>query len=503
VRALVRALVVLSPLTAVTIGAALIQAKLLAVMIGPAGTGLYALAVSFMALVATLMGLGLNVSLPKLVAEFRESAVEDVWRVLLLGLGTSLFVGLTISAVLLATRSTLVPLLLGNDALPHREFSFVLVAGLIGALLSALTGALQGYLKGLRNIRAYVRATSLFVLLMLGAVVAGAAAAGPRGAIAGFVIGQMAGLIVIGLADLHETRKQLVPMAGVHRRGNLLGLQVRVWHLGFGAVAALLAVSFGQNLVRSYVTQSISVTAVGLFVAAWALSNRLPSLVYQTLSTHTVPTISALRRDWDGIAKEQNNALRAGLLVGTPALCMALPLLHWLIPIFLSSRFLPAIHLMRLMLVGELLSIVYWSTSLALYPTGRPTSNAASEWAWWGVFIALAVSFVPSLGLTGLGYAYILAYLLLCCAVYALESWHHGFRWTASNLRLILASTTAIATLAAIGEVASVAASFQVLAAVVILGGWATASITVRERKEARLHLIHLKTHVRGLRTRS
>src|SRR5439155_15020233 len=135
---------------------------------------------------------------------------------------------------------------------------------------------------------------------------------------------------------------------------------------------ALLAPSVGQYAVRSYLSQSRGLTAVGFFAAAFGISNRIPILIYQTFGTYVGPTISALGRDWRAITIEQNSALRMGLLGATPLLCSIVMFLPWIVPFLLSSRFEPIIPMLRLMLVGELVSVIYWATSISLYSSGRP-----------------------------------------------------------------------------------------------------------------------------------
>jgi O-antigen/teichoic acid export membrane protein len=498
-RDVLRSFILLSPLAFVNLTLTLVQGKVLAVVLGPDGTGLYFLAISFTGLIATLMGLGLSASLPKLVAEFRENRQTDIWLTVVVGIAMSSFLGLILVGVIVATDMTLARALLGGDALSSSTITFVLVTGLAGAFPWSWALALQGFLKGLRNLRRYVKAGSIAAAAFLACVLGGAIIGGARGAVVGTVVGQLTNSLVFAIAAIREARAQQVPITISGATIRMPALQKRLWYLGLGAVVALFASSFGQNVVRSYLAKNISLTALGFFAAAWALSNRIPSMIYQTFSAYTVPTISALAQDWRGVAREQNHALRLGMLLGTPIMCMTSVLLPWLIPVMLSSSFLPSSQLIRLMLIGELLSIVAWATCLALYPTGRATINALSEWIWWGVFIGTLIPLTKALGLEGIGCAYIGAYLTLSLAAFAWEWRHHRLLWTVGNLRLIATSLAAVLLVSGLGAFSDLPIAAQLLLTLATLSSWALLSVTMRERQEARTALNNLGTRVRAI----
>jgi O-antigen/teichoic acid export membrane protein len=498
-RDVLRSFILLSPLAFVNLTLTLVQGKVLAVVLGPDGTGLYFLAISFSGLIVTLMGLGLSASLPKLVAEFREKHQVDIWLTVVVGIAMSSLLGLILVGVVVATDVTVARMLLGGDALSSSTITFVLVTGLAGAFPWSWALAFQGFLKGLRNLSGYVKAGSIAATALLACVLAGAVIGGARGAVVGTILGQLTNTIVFATAAIREAKAQELPITLSRVAIRMPALQKRLWYLGLGAVVALFASSLGQNVVRSYLANNLSLTALGFFAAAWALSNRIPSMIYQTFSAYTVPTISALAQDWRAVAREQNHALRLGLLLGTPIMCVTTILLPWLIPVMLSSSFLPSSQLIRLMLIGELLSIVAWATCLALYPTGRAGINALSEWIWWGVFIGAAIPLTATIGLKGIGCAYIAAYLTLSVAAFAWEWRHHRLLWTVGNLKLIATSLAAVLVASGLAAFSALPIVAQLLLTLATLASWALVSVTASERQEARTALNSVGTRVRAI----
>ena len=145
------------------------------------------------------------------------------------------------------------------------------------------------------------------------------------------------------------------------------------------------------------IARTLDLHALGLFAAAWAITNRLPALVYQTLNIYAMPRLSSLGNDWNAITREQNEALRLGLTLMAPILCLAIAASPWLVPILLSHAFLPAARILEIMFVGELLSVVFWTLSMGLFSTGRAAKFAAAEWGFWALLLASSAALAPIL----------------------------------------------------------------------------------------------------------
>ena len=221
---------------------------------------------------------------------------------------------------------------------------------------------------------------------------------------------------------------------------------------------------------------------MGFFAAAWSITNRFPTLLYQTFSVHLVPTISSLGQDWRRISDEQNNALRLSLLAATPVLAVAIVAAPLVIHILLSSEFLPMSDLLRVMLFGELLSLVYWATGIALYPSGRPLASAVCEWSWWLLFALGLVVLTQSSGLLGAGYAYAGSYGFMATAIYMVETRRGHLRWTRSNLRLLALSVGTLLAVMTVSTAASGSTVILILLLVMVLIAWPFVGFTAKER---------------------
>jgi O-antigen/teichoic acid export membrane protein len=484
---MLRGLLTLAPLTLLTICTALIQAKILAVLLGPKGLGFFFLAISFLNLMTTIAALGTTSSVTKLVAEYGG---KDEERAIVPSIALALAIVTTVSAalmvLLLIDQELFRRLMLGGSTVDSNDRRFILVLTLLALFPTAWNVVAQASLRGLQSIRHYALAGSLGIVLLLLCVTIPAWLWGVRGALMGSVVGQFLSFGTFAFFSLHvlRTRGSLSP--GPRPSSKPSHLVGRLLQLGVLALIAGLAAAVGQNAVRSYLAAHLSLSAVAFFGAAWSLSNKLPLLIYQTFSAYTIPRISSFGQDWEKIRTEQNHALRLAFLAAAPTIALVISGQNVVIRLLFSSKFLPMGDLMRTMLVGELVSILFWVMSLALYPTGRAGLNVIAEWTWWTLFLGGVVLLTARWGLESIGWAYLGAYTIMASLLYAWQRSRHDFHLTPENLRLLFLSIALVGTVAAAGGIGQ--ASGWTRAAVTVLGLclWSVFAPSARERTAAR-----------------
>jgi O-antigen/teichoic acid export membrane protein len=481
VRNTLRGFLAISPLTAVTVVTALLQNKVLAVALGPAGTGFYALILTFAGGFSTVAGLGISSALMKQISEFGTGDRRDeIWPITILGFATVTAAGFGLLVVVVIAYGPLASAFL-SDSLSASDQRFVLVAAAASAIPLAWVPTLSGVLRGLRSLREYV-AAALFgaVVPMIGLVV-GAWQFDVRGAFIGYILGQMVA-VAVGLGYVVKVARDRGIPFRIRLPFHLLrGLERGLVALGLLALIAGLADAIGQPIVRSEIAGGLDLAALGFFAAAWSISNRLPTLIYQTMTAYVLPEISAMRRDWREIVRLQNDACRISLLIATPLLCAVAAAGPWIVPLLFSHSFSPMVELLQLMLIGELLSIVAWAGASALYASGRGGVNIAAEWWFWLVFTVGCVIAVSLGELNAIGGAYILAEGLLATSIYLWDRRHHDFRWQRKNTRLIALSLAALAAVDVLSILTNLPQLVVLILAAVVVAAWAIAVVESSE----------------------
>jgi enterobacterial common antigen flippase len=465
-------------MTVATAGAALVQAKVLAVLVGPSGTGFYGLALALLTLLSTVGALGVSSALMKKVAELGGTEGErDTWRTGLLGIGTVLAVSAVLTVLMLVNYNAVTDLYLHGSSVSASDQRFIVVAVAIGVVPASLVPTIGGFLRGLRSLREYVIAGVIGALAPMVAVIVGALVYDARGAFVGFLVGEVMAAAAVLYFAIRVAKRRGIPFEIRADRDKLFAIERGLLVLGGFALLIGLAGSFAPAVVRGHIANVFDLRAVGFFTAAWAITNRIPSLIYQTFTAYLLPELSALRRDWPAIVKVQNDTCRISLLVVTPVLALTIAAGPWIVSVLLSDSFHPMVDLLRLMLVGELLSVIAWSGGSAFYPSGRPAAAASVEWLYWVMFVAGVFIAGGLHDLNAVGAAYAISYVFLVAVIYAWERWHHDFRWSRPNQGLMGLSLAVVGGAAAISMLTGVSTWLDVVLVAAALVIWAGVAV--------------------------
>ena len=477
-RSTFRGFLTLSPLTMTTAVAALVQNKVLAVVVGPSGVGFYGLALTLATLFSTIAALGISAALMKRIAEIGGTEHEsDTWGTAVLGIGTVVVVSALLTALVILNYHLVADLFLKSDTISDSDRRFIVVASAVGILPAALVPTMGGFLRGLRSLREYVIAGVIGAIALVVAIVVGALVGDARGAFIGFLIGEVINAATLFVYALRVARGKGISFRIHLERRHLVTIEKALLVLGILALVAGLGSNVGQAVARAHLANAFNLQAVGFFAAAWAISNRVPNLIYQTFTSYLMPEISALRRNWEPIVKIQNDACRISLLAVTPVLSLAIAAGPWIVSILLSESFQPMVDLLRLMFIGELISVVAWAGGSALYPSGRPLSSAVFEWSFWAVFVAGVFVAAGADELNAVGGAYIVAEAVLVAMIYVWERRHHNFRWSAQNLRLIALSLVVISASAVLAMLTGLPTVVAVALVACLLAVWAFTAV--------------------------
>lgn len=471
----------IAPLTATNVVVGLIIGKILAVTLGPDGTGKYVLALAMLGFVASLATLGFGPVLTKMTAELSgagrvRAAFPPLRRCLLLVGGLAVVGGVLVVTVLDGVA--------GLAELDDRVL--VVLVGL-GVAPSACLLVLQGALKGARDFAAYVRVGFVITLSNLLLTAVGASVAGVPGAVGGSVLVMVVGSLITVLA-LGRMSDRPLPESPEHDHTTTTrtGL-ASMLSLGALALVAIMAATAGQAGSRLVIANTVGLAGVGFFAAAWAVSNRIPALVYQTFSAYLSPTLSALRRDWGRIRGEQDAALRTSLKLVVPMLVLVSANATWIVPLLLSPAFSPMIPMLQVMLVGEVLSTLHCVLAGALFPTGRPLAHAGFEWLWWVLFAAGVATLPRLLGLEGIGLAYAGSYVVTVAGLLVYECRGWALPVSRSTLGLVAVGAAIVAVPAVLARVTGAPSFLSDGLGVGLAAGWC-AWLLIGRRPRPRTH---------------
>lgn len=452
----------------------LIRGKILALLVGPAGIGLFGVLNVLFNTGTTVAGLNLQSTGVRQVGATPANSPERARA------KTGLWLFAWLAAIIggfafwLFERFVYVP---NTPALVSGP-SFPWIALAVG--LSTLNGAQLVILQVYGKIAAiaYVRLLGSFLSMVLAVL-------------AVYLLGTT-GLYVAVLA---------VPLSGIivaliWSRG--MGWQIRTplgrwvigeWRtliiMGVGLTAASITGNASQLLLRSVITDRGGLSAAGLFQAAWTLTNVNLSVILSAMAVGYFPRLTALAQYPDKLAETLNQQLHVALLLASPILTFAVGFAPLLLQLLYSNSFTGASHVLQLQIAGDVLKIATWSMGYVLL-----AMNATVGFFIAGVTFDIAVVVLvwllyPLIGLDSAGLGYVIALALSMITSLVLIA-RHGITIDRRNMTWIAALFGCLIVLSLVSMysvVTGIGLSLAVLPAILV--------ITWREARRMDLPLPH------------
>lgn len=398
------------------------RVKIIAALLGPAGTGLIAQTVVLQDLLRQASLLGAGNGFLKLVAEaVGRDDRETLER--LIPTAFALFGGL---ALLLGGASVLCAPWLARLVFHDESLAPLVVIAALG-LLFAVPGALmQRTLSGALQFRAYAQLAIADALTGLAATAALVWALGLTGAVSALAVAEAA---TVAIGGVLVWRFVVRPRGLVLRPGHLDAAIVRRLFRLAGALALTSLVAAGATLlVRSSIIGQAGAEANGYYQVAWQVGQNYLGILSASLWTYGMPKVATKVHDPSAVQALQDDFLRIALAVLAPGILVLLCSREVWVPVLYTRAFLAAAPMLCWQLGGELIAMLRQSMNISLLPRERLgflLFQAVFYWAGWAV---LALVLLPRFGGIGVAIAYCAANLAALVVTFA---YHHralGYR---------------------------------------------------------------------------
>ncbi|WP_299363828.1 O-antigen translocase [uncultured Paracoccus sp.] len=427
-REIVRSSAVVAGASIVTIAAGMVRVKAFALLLGPAGVGVFGIYSAFIDVAASACGLGIASSGVRQIADAdgagdlrRVARTASLVRRLSLALGILAVVGFIIGAGPLARFS------FGDAA----QESAVALLGV--AVLFRILGAGEGsLLQGQRQIGALAKATIAAALVGTVASIALVLTLGIRGVVPALLVIAAAGAGA-NFAYSRKLTPHLRSSVAMGARGDVVDLVT----LGFAFMVSGILALGAAYLVRIIVLRHGGIEAAGLYQAAWTLGGLYVGILLQAMGTDFYPRLTAIHRDGAAASALINEQMRISMLLGGPGIAATITFAPLAMTLFYSSEFVAAAEALRWICAGMAMRIVSWPMGFILLARGMRRTFMLVDVVAFSVQVALAQLLVPMIGLVGAGMAFFGMYLVHAPFVYAIARRACGV--TLSVLNLILA----------------------------------------------------------------
>ena len=413
--------------TVINVVLGMTRTKVMALLIGTSGMGLFGNYGQISDFVRTVAGVGINVSGVRQIAEAVGTGDEQrIARTVMALRRVALFTG-AVGALLLLIFCKPVSWFMFNDG-NHAGAIALLALAVFFADVSAGQAAL---VQGMRRISDLARMSvwgavygtvfSIPIIYFYGE--------------AGVVPSLVCAAAMTILTSWWYARKVQVKQTALTWR-EMMGEARGLLRMGVVFMASGCMAMGGPVLVRAIITHRLGLSMSGLYQSAFVLGGVYMGYVLQAMAADFYPRLTEVAQDNQACNRLVNEQVEVGLLVAGPGVLATLAFAPLIIELFYSSKFGAAEGVLRWICLGMLLRVASWPMGYLLMAKGERKIYFWTELSSTGAYIGLIWLCVVQLGLTGAGVAFFGSYVLYTLGVYVISSRLTGFRWSSANVRL-------------------------------------------------------------------
>ncbi len=441
----------------------LVRNKIVAMLLGPEGMGLASLFQTTVNFISQSTNLGVSFSAVRNVSELFDTGDEArIAHFIKVVRAWSLLTGLVgmLLCILIGPMLSNLTFSWGNHTL-----HFVLLSPLVALL--AVTGGETAILKGARQLK------SLAVIQVYGMLSALVIAIPIY-----YFFGQsgiVPVMVLMGLTMLLLTIQRSYRLYPLHLTGakGILGEGMGMVRLGVAFTLAGVLGSGAEFIIRTYLNNVADLKTVGLYNTGYILTMTYAGLVFSAMETDFFPRLSAVNSQWQNCNDIINKQIEVSLLLISPMLVAAQFAMPFVIPILFTTKFMPVVDMVRILLLAIYLRAIKLPISYLPLAKGDSLSYlfleavydilvvllviwGYSHWQLLGTGVAITISAVFD-NFMIMGYSYLkfhyrptasvlgysLLHLSLGVVAFLLATFTDGWQWWIGGLLVFIMTTVA------------------------------------------------------------
>lgn len=434
----------------------IVRNKILAVLLGPEGIGLFAQLAGFQSLASNAIPMGMQVGALKHFAASRATDRDSLPSVV----ATAGKAFLYLSAITAAGCLIFVKPLSGW-ALSNSSLFLYMIPPILGVPFVIQTQLWNTYLQAGLEMKTYskvILANSFCGLLIAVPLVY---VWGQRGASMHLLVTAAIGFIIVRIAVSRSMGPELRAQVKKGRFDfRIMRMLARFGGANILGFSLWLVVPF---LVRTQVIHSLGLHANGIYQAVFAISSQYLSVPVNALSTYALAKISQNLQDVKEINAEVNRNLKVAFVVNVPVLMSILLLSGIAVRILYSHRFLGAVALFPWQIAGDYCKFIAFATGAPMVPQERFLARNVISIVVYSIYMAVFYTALPRIGLQGVVVANFACWSSCVIIQYVYLYKVNGYKLDRGNVRLLVTS--------AIG-IAAVIATLQMHGLIWRLAGW-------------------------------
>lgn len=403
----------------------LVRNKFVALLLGPDGMGLVSLFNTTVQLISQATHLGISVSAVRNISEYYDAGdTEKVAHCVKVVRGWCLLTALLGMLVCVVAGP-----FLSNTTFSWGDHTlhFVLLAPAVGMI--AITGGETAILKGQRKLGA-------LALVQIVAALASLVIAIPI-----YYLFWQAGIVpvivLMAFVTMCATLRFSLRIFPLQIRGarGILGEGMGMIRLGVAFTLAGIVGSGAEMFIRSFLNVAGSLDAVGLYNAGYMITITYAGLVFAAMESDYFPRLSAVNQDVEATNLMVNKQTEVSVLTIAPLLTSLIIFLPVLIPLLLSSQFLPIVAMTQVAALAMFFKAMTLPVAYITLARGLSVTYFVLESVYYVALVALIMVGYRHWGIWGTGLAITLAHLVEFLIINGYARWRYQYKQSSTVVK--------------------------------------------------------------------
>ncbi|MBN1970703.1 MAG: oligosaccharide flippase family protein [Candidatus Delongbacteria bacterium] len=224
--------------------------------------------------------------------------------------------------------------------------------------------------------------------------------------------------------------------------------------ISLGIVLSLsgILVNISNYGIRLYISDIGGLESVGLYASGYFLITKYVNLIFQAMGADFLPRLSASIKCTDLYNKIVNDQIEISMLLIFPLICFFIVFSDIIIVLLYSDQFLPIVSMVNFGMASMLVKAISWSIVFILVAKGETKVFSINE------FFTIIHMFLFSLigfkyfRFVGVGFSMIIGYSLYFIQVYIITKKMYGFKLNHTILKLLTIQFTIVSILLVISS---------------------------------------------------
>ena len=404
----------------------IIKSKFVAVLLGPAGVGIMGLYQSGLQLIQQLSSMGLAQSAVRDVSEANGS--NDMLRIAKTVTVVRKLVWVTglLGLVLVVCFSPL----LSKASFGNYDYTIPFIILSITLLFDQLIAGQKVVLQGMRRLKDLAKCSAFGVTFGLITSVPLYYWLGIDGIVPTFILNSLCSLLL----SWFYSRKIKVEKVKVTPKQTLeQGKLMLVMGISMSLSGILCTVV--AYAIRSYIQVNGGIEIVGLYQAGFIIMSTYVGMITNALATDYYPRLAAINKDNHKCREVVSQQGEIGVMILAPMLTVCLVFMPFVLKILYSNSFLAANEYISWSCLGMMLRMASWVLAFLFVAKAESKLYMINELSANLYYLVFSLIGYKTLGLTGLGIAFALEYVVYFIQCYLIVRKRYDFRFSNNFLK--------------------------------------------------------------------